>query len=384
MPSTRTAEPETVVALGQPSLGDEELAAVAEVFRSGWPAGQGPTGKEFEVEFAAAAGTAHALPVNNCTAALHLATAALGLTPGDEVLVADYTFPATAHAVLYSGARPVFVDVRPDLGTIDPAAAEAAITPRTVGVIAVDSMGQCADYTELQALASRHGLWLVEDAACSSGATYQGRRAGSFGDAACFSFHGRKGITSGEGGALTTDRQDVADRTRTMHNFGMESALSRQGQAGLPVPSFTELGYNYKLSDIAAAIMRVQLRRQGEFLAARRRVAAGYAELLGDADLLELPVTAPDRSHTWQTYAVTLDPAVDRQQVVTALRAQGVQCNFGTYALHLQPVYGESEACPVSADLHRRHLAIPMHANLGDDDVERVARAVRAAVLAAV
>ena len=371
-----------VIALGQPTLGEPELRAVAEVFRSGWIAGNGPTGARFGAEFAEVAGTAHAVPVSNCTAALHLAVAALGAGPGDEVVVADYTFPATGHAVVYAGAAPVFADVRPDTATVDPAAVEAAVTGRTVGIIAVDAMGQCADYTELQELADRRGLWLVEDAACSAGATYQGRPAGSFGDAACFSFHGRKGITAGEGGAMATDRDDVAAQVRKSAAFGIESALSRAGTADLPVPEFDEIGFNYKLSDVAAAIMLAQLERLPDLVAARRAVADAYGELLGDLDLVTLPVTAPDRTHSWQSYVLALDPSVSRGAVARELRGQGVQCTFGTYASHLQPVYGAVEACPVSADLFRRHLAIPMHANLGEADVERVAGALRAAVLA--
>lgn len=372
-----------VIPLGQPTFGEPELRAIEEVFRSGWLAGQGPTGKRFEEAFAGNAGTRYALPVNNCTAALHLATSALGLRPGDEVIVADYTFPATGHAVVYGGGTPVFADVRPDTWTVDPQAVEAAITDRTVGIMAVDTLGQLADYAELEAIAGKRGLWLVEDAACSSGATYQGRPAGSFGDAACFSFHGRKGITSGEGGALTTDREDVATQARKTHNFGIESALSRAGTSGLPVPEFDEIGYNYKLSDIAAAIMLAQLDRQPDLIKARQAVAESYERLLGDFDLVTLPFTAPDRTHSWQTYALTLDPSIDRGQVATELRSRGVQCNFGTYASHLQPVYGATNSCPVSADLFRRHLAIPMHANLTEAQVERVAAAVREVVPAA-
>jgi perosamine synthetase len=369
-----------VIALGQPTIGEPEIRALEEVFRSGWLAGQGPTGKRFEEAFAQVAGTRYALPVNNCTAALHLASSALGLQPGDEVVVADYTFPATGHSIVYGGGKPVFADVRPDTWTVDPAAVAAAITPRTVGIMAVDTLGQCADYTELEQIARSRGLWLVEDAACSTGATYQGRPAGSFGDAACFSFHGRKGITAGEGGALTTDREDIAVKARKTHNFGIESALSRAGSAGLPVPEFDEIGYNYKLSDVSAAIMLAQLDRLPSLLAARQFVAAKYQELLGDFDLVTLPYTAPDRTHSWQSYVLTLDPSVDRGAVAQELRSRGVQCNFGTYASHLQPVYGATEACPVSADIFRRHLAIPMHANLTESQVERVAAAVREVV----
>jgi dTDP-4-amino-4,6-dideoxygalactose transaminase len=376
------AQPPPVIALGQPTLGEPELRAVEEVFRSGWVAGNGPTGRRFGEELARVSGTAHALPVNNCTAALHLAVSALGVGPGDEVVVADYTFPATGHAVVYAGGKPVFADVRADTATVDPAAVARAVTERTVGIIAVDAFGQCADYDELQALADARGLWLVEDAACATGAIYRGRPAGSFGDAACLSFHGRKGITSGEGGALTTDRDDIAARARKTSAFGIESALSRAGSTDLPVPEFDEIGYNYKLSDIAAAIMLAQLERLPDLLKARQAVAEAYAELLGDLELIGLPVTAADRSHTWQAFVVTLDPAVDRGAVAADMRGQGVQCTFGTYASHLQPVYGAADPCPVSADLFRRHLAIPMHANLTEADVERVASTLRAAVLA--
>jgi len=374
------SQTQSVIALGQPTIGEPELRAIEEVFRSGWIAGNGPTGKRFGDEFARIAGTTHALPVNNCTAALHLAVSALGLGPGDEVVVADYTFPATGHAVVYAGGKPVFADVRRDTATVDPAAVEAAITERTVGIMAVDALGQCADYTELQAIADARGLWLVEDAACASGATYQGRPAGSFGDAACFSFHGRKGITAGEGGALTTDRDDIAAKARKTHAFGIESALTRAGTTDLPIPEFDEIGYNYKLSDISAAIMLAQLERLPQLVKARQTVAEAYGELLADLDLVTLPVTAEDRTHSWQSYVLTLDPSVDRGAVASALRSQGVQCNFGTYASHLQPVYGSTASCPVSADLFRRHLAIPMHANLTEAEVERVASTLRDAV----
>lgn len=374
------SRPLPVIALGQPTVGEPELRAIEEVFRSGWIAGNGPTGKRFGDEFARVAGTTHALPVNNCTAALHLAVSALGLGPGDEVVVADYTFPATGHAVVYAGGKPVFADVRADTATVDPAAVEAAITDRTVGIMAVDALGQCADYTELQAIADARGLWLVEDAACASGATYQGRPAGSFGDAACFSFHGRKGITAGEGGALTTDRDDIAAQARKTHAFGIESALTRAGTTDLPIPEFDEIGYNYKLSDISAAIMLAQLERLPALVKARQTVAEAYGELLADLELVTLPVTAADRTHSWQSYVLTLDPSVDRGAVASELRSKGVQCNFGTYASHLQPVYGVTDPCPVSADLFRRHLAIPMHANLTEAEVERVASTLRDAV----
>jgi perosamine synthetase len=371
------------IALGQPSFDDDELSGLAAVLDSGWVAGQGPVGRAFEADFAALCGAAGALALNNCTAALHLAIKCLSAGPGDEVVVADYTFPATGHAVRYTGAQPVFADVRPDIWTVDPAAVEAAITPRTVGVIAVDAFGMPADYDELRAVTDRHGLWLLEDAACSAGATYQGRPTGSLADAACFSFHGRKGITAGEGGAITTDDTQLLQHARKLHFFGIESAFTRAGSEDLPVPVFDEIGWNYKMSEIAAAVVSAQLKKLPTLLRARRRVAAGYAELLGDADGLQVPVELPDRDTVWQSYVLTLDAGVDRGRVAADLRARGIQCNIGTYASHVQPVYGAQTACPVSADIFARHLAIPMHANLTDGQVEIVAKAVREAAAAA-
>ncbi|ACQ79440.1 DegT/DnrJ/EryC1/StrS aminotransferase [Beutenbergia cavernae DSM 12333] len=365
------------VALGQPTVGEAELAAVSAVFESGWLSGAGPACLAFEREFAPVAGVEHVLATSNCGSALHLALLALGAGPGDEVIVGDYTFPATGHSVMWTGAKPVFADVRPDIWSADPAAVEAAITERTVGIVAVDVFGQPADYDELRAIADRHGLWLVEDAACSSGATYKGRQAGSLADVAAFSFHGRKGITAGEGGALTSAREDLVAHARKLHTYGIAPAITREGAATLPVPSFDELGYNYRMSDLQAAIMRVQVERLPELLKARTRAAEAYAELLGDVEELTLPVALEDRTHPWQSYVITLDGALDRGAVGVALRERGVGCNFGTYASHVQPLYGETTACPTSADLFARHLAIPMHANLTEDDVAYVAGVVR-------
>ncbi|MBA3488886.1 MAG: DegT/DnrJ/EryC1/StrS family aminotransferase [Longispora sp.] len=371
-----------IVALGQPTVGEDELAAIAEVFASGWLAGAGPTCKKFEERFATLAGTSHALATSNCGSALHLAMLTLGVTPGDEVIVGDYTFPATGHSVLYAGATPVFADVRPDIWTIDPQSVEERITPRTRGIIAVDVAGQPADYDELRAIADRHGLFIIEDAACSAGATYRGRAAGSLGDVATFSFHGRKNITAGEGGAFVTDRRELAEHARKLHTYGIAPAADRASGRSVPIPEFDELGYNYRMSDIAAAIMLVQLDRLPALLAARSAIAARYAQLLGDIEHLELPSTLADRTHPWQAYILTLSPKVDRNEVTMRLRARGIQCNIGTYASHLQPLYKRDDHCPVSADVFRRHMAIPMHANLTEYEIETVAVAVREVVTA--
>jgi dTDP-4-amino-4,6-dideoxygalactose transaminase len=362
------------------SLGGQELAAVAEVFSSGWPAGQGPRGKALERDLAERYGVGGAVALSNCGAALHLALLALGVQPGDEVIVADYTFPAPAHAVRYVGAAPVFADVRPDTGTIDPRVVADLVGPRTAGVIAVDTVGLPADYAELKSITDRHGLFLIEDAACAVGATYQGREAGALAPVACLSFHGRKGITSGEGGALLTADPALAADARLRSSFGIGSIFEAALVVGLPIPEFTEIGYNYKLSDIAAAILQVQFSRIGELLDRRRTIAAHYAGLLADQELVTLPHVPPDRTHAWQSYLLTLDPGVDRAGVAADLRAQGLGCGHGTWACHLQPVYKTKQRCPVSADLFQRTLAIPMHAELTMNQVERVAEVLRTAL----
>ncbi len=363
------------------SLGEQELAAVAEVFSSDWTAGQGPRAKALETELARRYGAGGAVAVSNCGAALHLSLLALGVEPGDEVIVADYTFPAPAHAVRYVGAVPVFADVRADTGTIDPLAVADLVGPLTVGVIAVDTVGMPADYAELKAITDRHGLFLIEDAACAVGATYQGRPAGALAPVACLSFHGRKGITSGEGGALLTADPALAADARLRSSFGIGSIFDKAQVVGLPIPEFTAIGYNYKLSDIAAAILQVQLGRIGELLDRRRAIAARYAELLAGEELLTLPHVPRDRTHAWQSYLVKLDPSVNRAAVAADLRAQGIGCGHGTWACHLQPVY-DAKSCPVSADLFEHHLAIPMHAELTVNQAERVADSLRAALRA--
>jgi dTDP-4-amino-4,6-dideoxygalactose transaminase len=220
----------------------------------------------------------------------------------------------------------------------------------------------------------------MEDAACSAGASYKGRPAGSLADIATFSFHGRKGITAGEGGALTTNRHGLAEAARKLHTYGIAPALTREGNTDLPIPSFDELGYNYRLSDVAAGMMLAQLKRLPVLVAARQSIARRYEELLSDVEGVTAPVALSDREHPWQSYVVTLDAGLDRGKIAAYLKENGIQCNFGTYASHLQPVYGFHGDLPVSAGLFLRHLAIPMHANLTIDEADRVIETLRAAV----
>jgi perosamine synthetase len=365
------------VPLTRPTTDHRELGAVAEVLESGWLAGQGPRGTELERAFAELSGRAHAIAVNNCTAGLHLSLAALGVGPGDEVLVADYTFPATGHAVLYCGGTPRFVDVRPDTGTVDVGCVAERITARTRGIIGVDALGVPADWSALESLARAHDLFLLEDAACSVGGTIDGRPCGSFGDVAVFSLHARKGITSGEGGVVVTDDAEVAEQVRRMSCFGMRSAYARQGPGQLEIPEFDHVGYNYKLSDVLAAIALVQLGKLDGFMARRRALAGRYATLLADVPGVCAPQIPADREPTWQTYAVTVDDEVDRDTLVLGLRARGIGSTIGTYALHRESVYDAPADCPRSDALFRRHLALPMYADLTDADQDRVVAALR-------
>ena len=357
-------------------MGPGELDAVRQVLASGWLSGAGPACRALEAELAQIVGAGSALATANCGAALHLALATLEVTPGDEVIVADYTFPATGHAVRWVGATPIFADVRADTWCVDPQSVASKVSSRTVGVIAVDVFGQPADYDELRAVADSSGLWLVEDAACALGATYRGRPAGSLADLSAFSFHGRKGATAGEGGALVAPTADGLDRARVLHSYGSEPAYGR-GRSAVATPTFSEIGFNYRLSEMQAAVMRVQLNRLPELLSARSAAAAAYAELLADLEEVTLPTVLPDRTHPWQSYVLTLDRWFDRDAVALALRERGVGCTFGTFASHLLPVYSSREDCPISADLFRRHLAVPMHANLDEDDLGYVAETIR-------
>lgn len=358
----------STIPLTRPYFGEAESQNALAAMKSGWVAGQGPWGEVLEARVARRAGRRYGVAVNNCTAGLHLALAALGLKPGDEVLVADYTFPATAHAVLYCGAIPRFVDVRRDTGTIDPALVTDRISPKTVGIIGVDALGMPADWNQLEQLAAEAGLWLVEDAACSLGGSYEGNPCGSFGDAAVFSLHARKGITCGEGGIVVTDDEELVETIRSASNFGIVSAYRRQNLSAAISPEFADLGYNYKLSDILAAIAVAQLDRLDDLLEMRRALANRYAELLDPLPGVSAPSEPPDRMSTWQTYAVTLTSGIERDDLLVSLRRRGIGSTFGTYSLAQQPIYASSDRCPVSTSLFRRQVALPLFPALGAEE----------------
>lgn len=374
-----------MIPLTRPFFGKEEAEAVAEVLAGGWVA-QGPATRDLETDLAVTVGARHAIATSSCTTALHLAVVATGIGPGDEVILPSFTFPATANAVLYEGATPVLVDVRPDLN-VDPAAVAAAVGPRTKAVIGVHLFGWPCAVDELRSICAEHGLVFIEDAACAIGTAVDGRAAGSFGDVACFSFHGRKVLTCGEGGALTTSDDDLARRLRSLRTHGAdEGAAAREASSSVPRPArYVALGYNYRLSDVQAAIARVQLRRLSSFLDERREIAARYEEGLRDLEGLRLPPRDAGRIHSYQSYVVTLEKQAPREPdaLREALASAGVATQIGTYAVHRQPYLPEScrprTPLPVTEEAAERAIAIPMFNGLTRDDQARVIEAIRTA-----
>jgi dTDP-4-amino-4,6-dideoxygalactose transaminase len=359
-----------VIYLSKPFFSQDELDAIRETFDSGWVAGQGPKSAELADFMKSFTGTRHAVPVINCTAGLHLALLAIGTGPGDEVIVSDFTFPATGHAVMYCGAVPRFCDVKTDSYNMDPQRIEELITPKTRALIVVHAFGLMADMDPIREITDRHGLKLIEDAACAVGASYRSRTVGSFGDITCFSFHGRKNVTSGEGGINVTDQDDYGRIMSSLSCFGMRSAYQRQSLFEVPV--FETLGFNYKLSDINAAIALVQLKRYPEVLEKKRQLAAVYDGLLKDNEWIIPPLAGKDFMHVYQSYVVLLREPVDRNALIVSLRAEGVQTQIGTYSSHIQPVYGSKDECPNSRHLHNHALALPLYYEMSTGQVSSV------------
>ena len=343
------------VRLGWPDVGERELAEVAGVLESGMLT-MGPKVGEFEAQLAAACEVEHALAVSSGTAALHLAVLALGLEPGDEVLVPAYTFPATANVVALAGLTPVLVDVDPETMNVD--VDRLAVGSRTKAVLAVHLFGRPARVEQLP-----EGLLVLEDAAGALGARRNGRACGGLGLLGCLSFHPRKIVTTGEGGAVTTNDARLAEAVAALRNHGWRSLVPPE----LPAP-----GLNYRLSDILCAIGIPQLERLDELLAERTRIAGGYSERLR-----ELPVLLPEADdgdvHGWQAYVLQLD---DRDRVLTELRAQGIEAQIGTYALHRLGAFRAQGEFPGAARVFERALALPFHTRLSEGDLDRVAEAL--------
>jgi dTDP-4-amino-4,6-dideoxygalactose transaminase len=385
------------IPITRPVFGREEQEAVIRPLQTGWVV-QGPYVAEFEAKFRAFSGAAHAVATSSCTTALHLAVAALGLNRGDEVLVPAFTWVATANVVEYMGATPVFCDVDLETFNIDAAAAEAAVTERTVGVIPVHLFGLCADMAPLMQLAARRGLWVVEDAACGFNAWYRGRHAGRFGNAGCFSFHPRKAVTTGEGGLITTERDALADKVRSLRDHGAsKSDLTRHtGAAGFLLADYDDLGYNYRMTDLQAAIGGVQMDRVPWIAAERARVARGYDEALAGCAWLRTPAVPEGYAHGYQSYVCLFVPEapslqnVDRlhawrNRIMARLEERGIATRQGTHAPVLVGYYRRkygftSSSFPRATMADRLSLSLPIYPGMTAEEQTYVVRELTGAL----
>lgn len=344
------------IPLIKPVITDALKARVCEVLDSGYLT-EGPVTKTFEQSVAVYCGAAHALAVTSCTTGLELALRALGVGPGDEVVVPDYTYPATADVVMLLGATCVIVDVDPRTMLMSWPALEKALTPRTKVVMPVSIFGNPIDADKLAELKARHGFYTVEDAACSLGAEFGGKRVGALADMTVFSFHPRKFITTGEGGMVLTDNAEWAAWMDSYKHFGMGSSPNREGT------SFRRVGTNYKLSNVLAAIGLAQMDMVDELLAERRALAAHYDELLAAAPGVVLPPTTPGGRHSYQSYIVFVP---ERDRFLKSIRAKGVEVQIGTYSLHMHEAFQNGPLCRLEGKMldsrfaYDHALALPL------------------------
>ncbi len=364
-----------------PYLGEEEATAAAAAVRSGWVA-QGPRVAEFERSLAAQVGAREAVALSSCTTALHLALLVLGIGPGDEVVVPSLSFIATANAVRYVGATPVFADVDLATGNLTEHTIDAVRTGRTRAVIAVHQGGVPFDVAALRAACERWGLLLVEDAACAAGSTVRGRPVGAGALVAAWSFHPRKVITTGEGGALTVDRADWAARARRLREHGMSvSAAERHASARPVFERYLETSYNYRMTDIQAAVGLVQLSKLADIVDRRRALAARYHALLADIDGIT-PVRDPAYGRTnYQSFWILLDEryGTARDDVLAGLAEAGISARRGIMAAHLEPAYRDvvTAPLPVTTRLARDSLILPLFHTLREADQEHVVDTLR-------
>ena len=364
------------IRLARPCTGEDELDEVRAVLASG-QLSQGPKVVEFEQQVAAYVGRRYAFATSSCTTALHLSLVALGVGPGDEVLVPDFTFPATANVVVQQGATPVLVDI--DLDTYNAGAGELArhITARTRAVIPVHLFGLPADIGPITDFAAEHGLAVVEDAACALGAVSGEGQCGSFGDIGCYSFHARKVVTTGEGGMIVTDSDDLAARIAVLRSHG---GVRTEGRF-----CFEAAGFNYRLSDIAAAVGCAQMRRLPELLRRRQELAERLHAGLAELDGIRGPAHRPGPGHAYQAFVALVDEGIDRDAMVTALAEAGIETTLGTYALHDQPFFQQTYGyrtgqLPASHAAYQRTIALPLYPEMTDDDADTVIEALKKAL----
>jgi perosamine synthetase len=368
----------TTIPVARPSIGDREELAVLEVLRSGWIT-QGPRVAEFERAFSAYIGCRHAIAVSSCTTALQLALLAQGVGPGDEVICPSLSFIATANSIASTGATPVFADI--DLGTynLDPAQLEGLITERTRAILVVHQIGLAAEMDALSAIAQRYGLPIIEDAACAIGSSYKNELIGRpIGRMACFSFHPRKILTTGEGGMITTDEDELAERLRRLRQHAMSlSDVARHNARTIAAETYDEVGYNYRMTDMQAAIGLVQLDRLPGFLARRRALAANYTQALQSLDWLECPTVPANTAHNYQSYMVRLTDAAPatRDSIMQTLHERNISTRRSIMAIHREAPYRSSRweaSLPVTNRVTETGFILPLFHEMTEEDQNRV------------
>ncbi len=369
------------IPITRPFMDEAEALAAANAIRSGWIV-QGPLVAEFEAAVAARLGVEHAIAVTNCTSALHIALICSDIGPGDEVIVPSFSYIATANAVIHAGATPIFVDIDPRTYNLDPALIEAATTPRTRAIIPVDQIGLAADLDPILEIAARHNLKVIEDAAPAIGALYKGRPIGSVSPLTCFSFHPRKSISTGEGGLITTNSAQIATRARVLRAHGASvSDLARHNATKVVIEEYAELGYNYRMTDIQAAIGLEQLKKLDYILRCRQRLAARYNEKLSHLTGVTTPFVPDYATHTYQSYALRLDPACTppREQIMAEMLEWGVATRRGVMAIHEEPYYRLTRqvqtSLPVTEAATRNTLLLPMYTTMSEAEQDYVVEA---------
>jgi UDP-4-amino-4,6-dideoxy-N-acetyl-beta-L-altrosamine transaminase len=366
-----------------PDIGEAEIDEVADTLRSGWIT-TGPKTKRFEDEFCRYSGSKHAIAVNSCTAALHIALAAAGIGPGDEVITSPLTFCSTANVIIHLGGTPVFADIGEDYN-VDPEEIEKHITPATKAIIPVHYSGQPCRMDEILACARRHSLLVIEDAAHAVGAQYRGRMVGTIGDVTAFSFYAIKNMTTAEGGMITTEDDEMAERMRLLSLHGIsKDAWKRYTSAGSWYYEVMYAGYKCNMTDIQAALGIHQLARLEGFLEARRRIVATYNETFGEMPELRIPIVNYDICHAWHLYVIQLNLerlTIDRAQFIEALRAENIGTSVHFIPVHLHPYYRQRFSYrrgdfPAAERIYDRIVSLPLYPRLTEADVRDVITAV--------
>lgn len=379
MPSNLADVPNSPIPYGRQCIDQEDMHSVLEALSSDYLT-TGPKVAEFENALAHKVGTAYAVAVNSGTAALHCAMYGLGIGPGDEVIVPSITFAATANCVVYRGGIPVFADVDPHTLLLDPEKAEAKITARTKALIGVDYAGQPCDWDALHALACRHNLSLVADSCHALGAAYKGRNAGTLADVTAFSFHPVKHITTGEGGMVTTNSRETAQRMRQFRNHGISADHHTRAQEGTWCYDMVDLGFNYRITDFQCALGISQLKKLDAFLHRRREIAAWYSQALLDADRVAPLALNKNVQHAYHLFVVAVQgthPADRRRRLFEHLRQAGILVNVHYIPVHLHTYYRHHYEtapgqCPSAEDAYNRIVSLPIHPGMRDSEVARV------------